>query len=169
MSLEMIKERAVRLIKEGYEQGNMDVLREVFHPEYRLHPSAIEYTQLENEELSPGIESSIKRAQNVMRGWQDRKFDIFSVVAEGDEVSLFYRITFTHSREYIGIPATRKRISISAFHHIRFKNGKIIELAFLQDTHKILRELGQTIVEQNEKEKVQAYLDNLRRLKIIPM
>ncbi len=165
----MIKERAVRLIKEGYEQGNMDVLREVFHPEYRLHPSTKEYTQLESEELSPGIDESIMRTQNVMRGWQDRKFDIFSVVAEGDEVNLFYRITFTHSEEYIGIPTTGKRISICGFHHLRFKDGKIIELAFIQDTHKILRELGQSIVEQNEEEKVQTYLDNLRKQKIIPM
>ena len=146
----------------------MDVLRELLHPEYKLHNSSNDYSQLENKDLSMGIEPSINRTKNIIKGWQDRIFDIFSIVAEGDEVSIFYRLTFTHSQEFIGIPTTGKRISINAFHYLRFKEGKIIELTFLQDTHKILRELGKTIIQQNDKEKVQTYLENLRRLKIIP-
>ena len=168
MSLEVIKEKAIRLIKEGYEQGNMDVLRELFHPEYRLHTSANEYTQLESEDLSPGIESSITRTQNIMRKWENRRFDIFSIVSDENLVTVFYKLTFTHNSEFMGIPTTGKRISLNGFHHLTFKDGKIIELAFLQDTYKILRDLGSTVLAQNEQEKVDTYLDNLRRLRIIP-
>jgi predicted ester cyclase len=48
------------------------------------------------------------------------------MLAEGDKVAYRLTVTGTHTREFMGIPATGKRITLTETHIDQVANGKIV-------------------------------------------
>ena len=78
---------------------------------------------------TPGMPTSIEDLQQLWPAFRtafsDASIALGESVSSGDMIA--YRITFnvTHTGDFMGIPATGKRISLSETHVDRIRNGKI--------------------------------------------
>jgi steroid delta-isomerase-like uncharacterized protein len=79
-------------------------------------------------------------------GWQkaypDGRMEIRDVITDGDKLWCFWTSTGTHSAEYLGIPATGKRVEYQGVDIYRFRDGKIAECWAVPDVFTLLRQLG---------------------------
>jgi predicted ester cyclase len=64
------------------------------------------------------------------------------LIAEGDKVVQHWSSTMTHSGEFMGLPATNKRFSITGISIYRVVDGKIVEYWVEMDRAGMLRQLG---------------------------
>ena len=63
----------------------------------------------------------------IKSGFPDVTIRLESIVAEGDLVASRVVVTGTHTREYLGVPATGKTLRTSAVSIDRIVGGKIVE------------------------------------------
>ena len=117
----------LRLWEEVWNNRNFDLVDEIMSPNYAEH----------EKRFAPGW----------LAGFPDTHFTVEEMIAEGDKV--VSRITFrgTHQGEYMGIPATGKRVEVKAVWIHRLDDGRIVEgkqWGFV-DMLGLLRQLGATI------------------------
>jgi steroid delta-isomerase-like uncharacterized protein len=72
----------------------------------------------------------------------DLRFTIEDTIVEGEKLVACWTISGTHQGEYVGIPATGRKISLEGItiHHIR--NGKILDSYARWDVLGLMRQLG---------------------------
>ncbi len=58
-------------------------------------------------------------------GMQDMEMDFLHVIAEGDLVSVNYSNLMTHKGDFLGVPATGKRVNATGQFIREIKNGKV--------------------------------------------
>jgi hypothetical protein len=56
----------------------------------------------------------------------DGQFAVKEMIAEGDKVILIWEMTGTHEGELLGRPATGRKITVSGYEVVQFKNGKMV-------------------------------------------
>jgi len=65
--------------------------------------------------------------RNVRRGFPDAHVELVTIVAEGDLVSFRLEGSGTHLGPFLGVEPTGKTVRIRGIHHVRLRNGRIIE------------------------------------------
>ena len=78
----------------------------------------------------------------VRAGYPDFKLEVNEMIAEGDCLAAHWTVTGTHKGEFLGIPATGKRITISGVTFNRIENHKIVEEHAYFDRLTMLEQLG---------------------------
>jgi steroid delta-isomerase-like uncharacterized protein len=133
MSIEENK-NIVRRYQEIYNSNDVDRLTEVL-AEDLLTPN-----------IMPGIPKGMEGAKIAHRimlaGFPDYRTIIEDMVAEGDQVAARIRMTGTHTGDFMGIPATGKRIEFTGMYIVRIVNGKIVEHWGEEDGISLLQQLG---------------------------
>jgi steroid delta-isomerase-like uncharacterized protein len=116
MSIEENK-ALVRRVIELWNRRDLDAFFEVLAPEYVEHlPSGDVYLgQLK------------KYAGTFFTAFPDISITVKEMVAEGDKVAALVNWKATHQGEYMGIPATGKKIDISVAMIIKIRGGKWVE------------------------------------------
>ena len=74
--------------------------------------------------------------------FSDMELFIDSVVAEGDQAAVIFRLTGTHQGEFMGLPPTGKRIEFLFVALQRFENDKIARERRIYDFSGLLIKLG---------------------------
>ncbi|MCY3413757.1 MAG: ester cyclase [Candidatus Heimdallarchaeota archaeon] len=171
--IEKNKQIAQQFILNVYSDQNFENLDSIIHPNYHLD-SRGELNSLEDQlwgdlnHHETGIEALIERMEIMFSFFSDVSIELLDIVAEENRVMMRYFKEFTFSGPYMGFPPTGKRIKIKGMSNMLFADGKIISADIMLDNFKFLVEAGiSTMVEENQS-KVNRYLDNLKRLKIIP-
>ena len=78
----------------------------------------------------------------MMRGaMADIQWKIEETISEGDKVFVRYMMTGTQTQPLMGIPATGKKIRVTAMNIYEFKEGKIIREHGLPDIFSLLTQL----------------------------
>lgn len=72
----------------------------------------------------------------------DLNIAVEHMVADDDNVAFAYTVTGTHQGEFMGIPATGKRIKARGMQIARFEDGKMVERWGSSDELGILKQLG---------------------------
>lgn len=72
----------------------------------------------------------------------DLNIAVEHMVADDDNVAFAYTVTGTHQGDFMGIPATGKRISARGLQIARFEDGKMVERWGSSDELGILKQLG---------------------------
>jgi steroid delta-isomerase-like uncharacterized protein len=72
----------------------------------------------------------------------DFHMTIDDIIAEGDKAVIRYTWSGTHKREFMGIPATNKKVTGWTIQIDRFVGGKIAEAWERMDTFSIMQQLG---------------------------
>jgi steroid delta-isomerase-like uncharacterized protein len=72
----------------------------------------------------------------------DLHFEVVDLVAEGDKVVTRWRLTGTHSAEFLGIPATGRRIDVEGMSLDRIADGMIAEGCDGWDNYGVRVQLG---------------------------
>lgn len=101
---------------------------------------------VEHEEL-PGLEPSKEGVIALFHMWRaafpDMRMDVQDVLADGDKVAFRVRATGTHEGEFMGVPATGRRIDVQLVDILRFgDDGLAHEHWGVFDTMAMMQQLG---------------------------
>ena len=133
MSIEENK-TIVHRYQEIYNSNDLDRLAEVVSDDV-LTPN-----------IMPGIPTGLEGAKAAHRlmlaGFPDYETVIEDIFAEGDKVAARITMTGTNTGEFMGIPATGKRVEFTGIYIARIANGKIVEHWGEEDSVSLLQQLG---------------------------
>lgn len=107
----------------------------LFQPNYVEHNKAI-------ASMGGGVEGFKKFASMVFAAFPDVKVTIVDLIAEGDKVSYYAEVSGTHRGNFMGIPATNKKVTWTETHLFRFSNRKIAEHYGDADLLALMQQLG---------------------------
>lgn len=116
--LERNKTVLKRFIEE-MDRGNLDIVDEILTSDYVCH--------LQGGAVTLDREAHKTTLEAFYTAFPDYHHRIEDVIAEGDKVVLRVTDLATHDRDYQGLPATGREISVSAMYICRFAEGKIAE------------------------------------------
>src|ERR1043165_1593428 len=118
MSVEENKQ-IVRRYQEIYNSNNLDALGEVVS-ENLLTPRIM-------QGIPSGIEGAKAAHQIMLAGFPDYQTVIDDLIAEDDKVVARITMSGTHTGNFMGIPATGKRVVFTGIYIARIADGKIVE------------------------------------------
>lgn len=134
MSAEENKGIMRRIYEEVINQGNMDAADELIAADLVEH------------DPFPGYEPSLegfKEGLAAFRGaFPDLHATVEDMIAEGDMVAARITMSGTHQGEFMGIPPSGKRVTISGIDLARFEGGKGVEHWANQDDLGMMQQLG---------------------------
>ena len=101
-----------------------------------------------DHDLPPGQEPGIEGMVAMMRGFfaafPDLKVTINQLIAEGDLVAATMTTEGTQTGEFMGMPASGKKISMTEMHMVRVVDGKAVEHWGVADAMGMMQQLGLT-------------------------
>jgi steroid delta-isomerase-like uncharacterized protein len=77
-----------------------------------------------------------------MHGLPDLKFIVDDTISEKDKLVVAWTVTGTHKGDFLGVPPTNKKVSISGITINQIANGKIIESTVMWDGLGLLEQFG---------------------------
>jgi steroid delta-isomerase-like uncharacterized protein len=135
MAAEQNKALIVQFVEELFNRGNVGIVGEIFAPDF-----------IEREQLPPGIPNGregVKVLTTMLRSaFPDFKATIDDILAEGDKVVIRMTWSGTQKGEFMGVPATDKRVSFGVIDIIRITNGKLVEHWGQMDSMSLMQQLG---------------------------
>ena len=135
MSTEKNKELMRGMIEEVFNKGNDGAVAEFMSTDF-----------VEHEELPPGMTPGPEGTKQLVgalhAAFPDFNATIDDMIAEDDKVMMRMTWSGTHKGEFMGIPATGKRVSFGVFDIIRVANGKAVEHWGQMDSMGLMQQLG---------------------------
>jgi steroid delta-isomerase-like uncharacterized protein len=119
---------------EAVNSGKLDTLREL------IAPTALDHDPAPDQGLGP--EGFIKFFTGFRAAFPDLAVAVDHVVADDDNIAMAYTITGTHQGDFLGVPATGRKISARGMQIARFENGQMVERWGSSDQLGILQQLG---------------------------
>jgi len=83
-----------------------------------------------------------RQVERFLTGLPDLKFHIDDTVSEGDKFVVSWTITGTHQGDFLGVPATNRRVSFSGITINQVAEGKVIESTVIWDGLGLLEQFG---------------------------
>jgi predicted ester cyclase len=124
-----------RWFDEGCSQGNLDLVDELYSPDYVTHSVG--------PDLPPTREGLKMFIGGLREGIPDLNCPVTDVVAEGDRVAGRFSLQGTHGGTLLGIPATGKTVDVGVMVIARFdSDGKWLEDWATLDQFGLLQQLG---------------------------
>lgn len=133
MSTEMNKE-VVRRFYQAVDRGDVSVVEMLFSPEWEnVDPSLPPMRGLDGARVLVGMFTT---------SFPDFTSTIEMMAAEDDRVAVRASHTGTHQGPFMGIPATGKRVTVTASGIFAIKDGKLIQNRVVFDAFGLLQQLG---------------------------
>jgi len=92
--------------------------------------------------VPPGLAGEKAWFAMLHAAFPDGRTTIEDIVADGDKVVVRGVMTGTHKGEFLGVPATGKKVEIRGIDMIRIQNGKSVEHWGQWDTMGLMQQLG---------------------------
>ena len=131
-------------------QSNKDTIRRLFEEVANAHDveavSRFWAEDFVNHDGQPGQRPGAVGVQDGLRGlfaaFPDYHEEILALVADGDLVAAHVLLTGTHQGDYLGLPATNRRVEFRLMEIFRLAGGKVAEMWVVADQLSLLRQLG---------------------------
>ena len=123
-------------VRRGFEavnQKKLAVFDELLNPDVVVHNAST---------TVQGLEAYKQFLSMYITAFPDLQFTIEDIIAEGDTVVVRYTTRGTHQGNFMGIPPTGKRVSVTGIFIDRIVNGKAVEQWFNTDDLGLLQQLG---------------------------
>jgi steroid delta-isomerase-like uncharacterized protein len=135
MSTEQNRALARQLVEGVINQGDTSLIDELMHPDF-----------VEHEELPPGVPPG-REAPKVLfammrSAFPDINATIEHLIAEDDKVVLHMTWTGTQTGEFMGMPPSGNRMSISVIDILGIAEGKFVAHWGLMDNMAMMQQLG---------------------------
>jgi steroid delta-isomerase-like uncharacterized protein len=129
------KQLCRRFIEEVWNQQKLDLINELFAPDYVRHdPSA--------PDLGNGPAGERRLIEYYLAAFPDTRFTIHDLIAEDDRVAIRWSVQGTHRGELEGILPTGRRVSVTGTTTCRIAGGKIVEAHDNWDALGMMQQLG---------------------------
>jgi steroid delta-isomerase-like uncharacterized protein len=125
-----------RYFDEVTNQGNLDLVDEIFAPAYAHHDPA------NPDEAIGGVDDVKFHLAALRRAFPDVAFQIEDMIEEGNDIAVRWSARCTHTGDYFGIPPTFKSAVITGINTWRMADGKAVEGWVSRDDLGLLRQLG---------------------------
>jgi steroid delta-isomerase-like uncharacterized protein len=132
MSVQENKALVRRMTEEFWNTGNMDVVEDFFSADLVSHGATGDM------DLAQFKQS----AEAYFAGFPDLHITTDDLIAEGDQVVKRWTAHVTHTGEYLGVPATGNKITVTGLEVYRIKDGKICENWLSMDAVALLQGIG---------------------------
>jgi steroid delta-isomerase-like uncharacterized protein len=125
----------LRLYEEVWNKRQFEIVNELISPSHALHGPNFSGSSI-------GPEAYRDQVSLFVLGIPDLRFAVEDTVSEKDKVVACWTISGTHQGEFMGIPATNKKVSFDGMtiHHIA--SGKIMDSFINWDALGLMRQLG---------------------------
>lgn len=91
----------------------------------------------------PGNKAGLTQVMTAMRtAFPDLQMTIDDIIAKGDKVWVYSTMRGTNKGEFMGMPATGKKVEVKGVDIVRFENGKAAEHWGLNDDYTMMQQLG---------------------------
>lgn len=94
---------------------------------------------------APGAEGFRAFYTELGSAFPDAQLESQSLVADDEQVAIAYTLTGTHRGDFMGVPATGRRVEVRGVQVARFADGMIVERWGSSDELGILQQLGATV------------------------
>ena len=135
MGIEENKALVQRHFEELLNGWSLDLVDEIFSPDYVHHHP-------DRDNLKPGIDGVKQFLAQAAAAFPDSRIVIEDICAEGDKVWVRTSSESTHLGDYLGLPATGKKIRKRSMDIFRIRDGKFIEHWDIMDDLGIWLQLG---------------------------
>jgi predicted SnoaL-like aldol condensation-catalyzing enzyme len=122
-----------RLIEEGFNNGNLARLDELFAANFREHQDGM---------LPPNLEGVKGAIRSLRAAFPDLMLTIEEIIADGDKTWARITARGTHRGQFMHLPPTGKTITIDVIDICRFEGGKIAEHWGVADRLAMMQQIG---------------------------
>lgn len=125
-----------RFTEECWNTGNVDAVSDLVASNCRYHDPVFPH-------MANGVESMRRHIERCRRAFPDLRFTITSMHSDrDDEVEVHWAATARQAAEFLGMPATERRASITGTSIYRIEGGKIVENWVTWDLMSLMEQLG---------------------------
>lgn len=124
-----------RFLEEIFTGGNLELVDELFAPDFILHDSSVP------QEVR-GVEALKQYITMYRAAYPDTHFTVEDQIAEGNEVVTRWTGQGTHQGELMGIPPTGNQVTVTGIEVDRVSGGKIEESWVSYDALGMMQQLG---------------------------
>lgn len=78
----------------------------------------------------------------MLQAFPDLNFEVENQIAEGDTVAAVVTMTGTHNSDFLGVPATGRRVSVAVMDTGRVREGRFTDHWGLVDVPELMAQLG---------------------------
>jgi steroid delta-isomerase-like uncharacterized protein len=124
-----------RLYEEVWNKRKLEIISEIISPSH-----ALQAPNISGSSIGP---AAYKRNVSLfLAGYPDLRLTIQDIISEKEKVVACWTMSGTHKGDYMGVPATNKKVSVDGMtiHHIA--NGKIMDSYSNWDALGMLQQLG---------------------------
>ena len=131
----------VQRFYDAYNKKHEAILNEIIADDY------VDYGHQPPGRGLPGAKSDL---QDIVRGFEDARFDIDEMFGADDRVVVRWTVHGTHTGPFAGLQPTQKKIAVSGISLYRVRDGKITETRNQADLLALFTQLG--TIEQKRSE-----------------
>jgi len=126
-----------RLYEEVWNKRKLELISELVSPSH-----ALQAPNVAGNVVAVGPEAYKRQLLLFLAGYSDLHWTIEDLIAEDDKVVACWTVAGTHRGEFMGVPATNKKVSVDGMtiHHIT--NGKIMDSYSNWDALGMMQQLG---------------------------
>ena len=119
MSLEKNKALARRYQEEVWGKGDLALIDELLAPEFIDHslPAG----------MDPSFAGAKRAVQGALDAFPDGQWTVEDLIAEGDKVTIRWKMQATHEHAFRGIAPGGKPVTVTGITILRIAGGKIVE------------------------------------------
>ena len=124
-----------RLYEEVWNKRKLEIISEIISPSH-----ALQAPNISGSSIGP---AAYKRNVSLfLAGYPDLRLTIQDIISEKEKVVACWTMSGTHKGDYMGVPATNKKVSVDGItiHHIA--NGKIMDSCSNWDALGMMQQLG---------------------------
>lgn len=128
------KALAQRWFAEVMNEGNEDVIDEICAPNFVDH-DPLPGTGPDRD----GIHEFVKQIRSA---FPDLETTVDDMLVEGDEIAVRSTFRGTHEGDFMGIPATGKKVEVANYDFVRMENDQAVEHWGTIDSAALMEQLG---------------------------
>jgi steroid delta-isomerase-like uncharacterized protein len=124
-----------RLYEEVWNKRRLELVDEIISPSHALHDPNL-------TDSSVGPDAYRRQVSRFISGIPDLHFTIEDIVDEKEKLAVAWTISGTHTGEFMGIPATNKKVYVEGITINHIVDGKIMDSYISWDTFGMMQQLG---------------------------
>jgi steroid delta-isomerase-like uncharacterized protein len=128
------KEMAHRWFSEVVNEGNLDAVDEICSPDFVDH-DPLPGTSGDLAGLKEGV-------QQIRAAFPDIQAAAEDILVEGDRLAVRSTMQATHEGDFLGIPASGKKINVANYDFVRFEGDKCVEHWGVIDSAALMEQIG---------------------------